>query len=212
MRASLLFAFALSLLAAGWAAPARASLVLALDLPAMVSRADHVAVVDVASVKSDWDANHEQILTTIDLVVVESWKGGAAPGSHMRVVQPGGTVGDLTQIIHGMTRFVPGERAVVFLAGSPGHASVVGMAQGKRLVRRDAATGKLVVHVPDRAGATFIRNNPSSATTATSPVFEVRPRPLEDLRADVRALAAKPPMTPAAKPSTKPGTPTGGSK
>ena len=47
--------------------PAR-SLVLALDLPTMVTRADHVAVVDVASVKADWDANHEQILSTIDLV------------------------------------------------------------------------------------------------------------------------------------------------
>src|SRR5262249_23980147 len=96
------------------AVPARASLVLALDLQTMVSRADHVAVVDVASVKADWDARHEQILSTIDLVVVESWKGGAAPGSHLTVVQLGGTVGDLTQTVHGMTRFAPGERAVVF--------------------------------------------------------------------------------------------------
>ena len=109
----------LSALTVGIAASARASLVLALDLPAMVSRADHVAVVDVASVKADWDARHEQILTTIDLVVVESWKGGDAPASHMTIVQPGGTVGDLTQTIHGMTRFVPGERAVVFLSGRP---------------------------------------------------------------------------------------------
>jgi hypothetical protein len=219
MRASLRFVFAVSLLAAvvGRPTPARASLVLALDLQSMVSRADNVAVVDVASVKSDWDANHEQILTTIDLVVVESWKGGAAPASHLTVVQPGGTVGDLTQTIHGMTRFVPGERAVVFLAGRADRASVVGMAQGKRLVRRDEATGKLVVHVPDRAGATFIRNN---ATSTGSPVFDVHPRPLEDLRADVRALAAKPAATPGTKPATKlptqtpakPAPPTGGSK
>src|SRR4029079_17860668 len=120
-----------------------------LDLPTMVSRAEHVAVVDVASVKADWDAQHEQILTTIDLVVVESWKGGDAPSSHLTVVQPGGTVGDLTQTIHGMTRFVPGERAVVFLAGRAERASVVGMAQGKRLARRDTASGKLFVHAPD---------------------------------------------------------------
>ena len=132
----------------------------------MVTRADHVAVVDVASVKADWDASHEQILTTIDLVVVESWKGSDAPASHMTVVQPGGTVGDLTQTVHGMTHFVPGERAVVFLAGRPDRATVVGMAQGKRLVRRDAATGRFLVHAPDKAGATFIRSTQASDAVA----------------------------------------------
>src|SRR6185369_719004 len=160
MRAWVL-AVVLSLIS--FVSPVRASLVLALDLPTMVSRADHVAVVDVASVKADWDARHEQILSTIDLVVVDSWKGGAAPGSHLTVVQLGGTVGDLTQTVHGMTRFVPGERAVVFLTGRADHASVVGMAQGKRQVRRDIASGRLFVHAPDRAGATFIRTTPASS-------------------------------------------------
>jgi hypothetical protein len=211
MRAPHRLAFAASLLTVGiigtigWPAPARASLVLALDLPTMVSRADHVAVVDVASVKSDWDANHEQILTTIDLVVVESWKGADAPASHMKIVQPGGTVGDLTQTIHGMTRFVPGERAVVFLSGRPDRATVVGMAQGKRIVRRDDATGRFLVHAPDRAGATFIRSTPASTP---SPVFELHARPLDDLRADVRALSAQP----AAPASGKPRPPTGGTR
>ena len=194
MRARFAFlASSLLLLALGWAEPARASLVLALDLPTMVSRADHVAVVDVASVKADWDAPHEQILTTIDLVVVESWKGGAAVGSHFTVVQPGGTVGDLTQVVHGMTRFVPGERAVVFLSGRSDHAHVVGMAQGKRLVRRDSASGRFIVHAPDKAGATFIRTTPASGT---APVFETRARPLDELRVDVRNLATKPGTTP----------------
>jgi hypothetical protein len=205
MRRSLGLLFTASLLTVGIPASAHASLVLALDLPTMVSRADHVAVVDVASVKADWDARHEQILTTIDLVVVESWKGGAAPGSHVTIVQPGGTVGDLTQTIHGMTRFTPGERAVVFLSGRAERATVVGMAQGKRLVRRDGATGRFFVHAPDKAGATFIR---STQATTPSPVFDAHARPLEDLRTDVRALAARPATTPGAKP----GTPTGGTR
>jgi len=200
MRASLAAAAALSIL--GAAATARASLVLALDLPTMVARAEHVAVVDVQSVKSGWDANHEQILSTIDLTVVESWKGGAAPGSHLTVVQIGGTVGDLTQTVHGMTRFVPGERAVVFLTGRADHASVVGMAQGKRQVRRDIASGRLFVHAPDRAGATFIRTTPASTT---APVFEIRARPLDDLRSEVLGLTAK-----GVKTEAKPGTPPAG--
>src|SRR5262249_28741779 len=116
-------------------------------------------------------------------------------------VQLGGTVGDLTQTVFGMTRFVTGERAVVFLAGRADHASVVGMAQGKRQVRRDAATGRYVVHVPERAGATFIRTTPASAT---APVCEVHAGPLDDLRADVRNLAART--------GTTPGTPAGGTR
>jgi hypothetical protein len=202
--------FALPLLC--WASPVRASLVLALDLPTLVTRADHVAVVEVASVKANWDANHEQILSTIDLVVVESWKGDDAPASHITVVQPGGTVGDLTQTVHGMTRFVVGERAVVFLAGRPERANVVGMAQGKRLVRRDAGTGRMVVHAPDRAGATFLRTTPASST---APVFDLHARPLDDLRADVRSLAAKVTPIGGAPGSTtgrKPGAPTGGAR
>jgi hypothetical protein len=79
------------------------------------------------------------------------------------------------------------------------------MAQGKRLVRRDEATGRLVVHAPDKAGATFIRN---PQTIQPSPVFEQRVRPLEDLRTDVRSLAAKPASTP----GSKPGAPTGGTR
>jgi hypothetical protein len=165
-----------------------ASLVLALDLETMVARASNVAVVDVMSVTAAWDERHEQILSTITLTVVESWMGTAAPATRLVVVQPGGSVGDIIQTVHGMTQFSPGERAVVFLQGPPERAHVVGMAQGKRLVRRDSTSGRFLVHAPDRAGATFVRTTPASGT---SPVFDMRARPLEDLRADVRTLAAK---------------------
>ena len=165
-----------------------ASLVLALDLQTMVSRADNVAVVDVVSVTAAWDERHEQILSTVTLTVVESWKGTAAPATQLVVVQPGGSVGDIVQTVFGMTRFSPGERAVVFLQGAAARAHVVGMAQGKRLVRRDETSGRFLVHAPDRAGAMFVRTTPASGT---SPVFDMRARPLEDLRADVRALAVK---------------------
>jgi hypothetical protein len=181
---------ALLIAAAAIAFPGRspASLVVALDLETMVARASNVAVVDVMSVTAAWDERHEQILSTITLTVVESWKGPAAPATRMVVVQPGGSVGDIVQTVHGMTRFSPGERAVVFLQGTAERAHVVGMAQGKRLVRRDATSGRFLVHAPDRAGATFVRTAPASGT---SPVFDMRARPLEDLRTDVRALAAK---------------------
>jgi len=179
---SLIVVFGL-LLGAG---SALASLVVAMDLPTMVERADHVAVVDVMSVKSAWDERHERILTTIDLSVVEAWKGTATPASHVSLVQKGGTVGDTTMTVFGMSQFTTGERALVFLAGPLEHARVVGMAQGKRIVKKDLSTGRWMVKVPDRSGAAFVRPNP----TARSPVFETRARTIEDLRAEIKALAA----------------------
>src|SRR4051794_36092267 len=61
--------------------PARASIVMALDLPDLVQQADQIALVDVLSQHADWDSKHERILSTIELRVVERWKGnGSAPG------------------------------------------------------------------------------------------------------------------------------------
>jgi len=161
--------------------PASASLILALDLPTLVTRADQISVVDVVSTKAAWNAEHDRIVTTIDVAVVDCWKGAAAPGSHVQIVQAGGTVGELTMRIDGMPHFAPGERALLFLRGTAERASVVGMAQGKRPVRRE--TGRWMVSAPDRGGADFVRTTPASGS-----IFTARPRPLEDLRSDVRAL------------------------
>jgi hypothetical protein len=74
----------------------------------------------------------------------------------------------------------------VFLVGPLDHARVVGMSQGKRIVKKDVTTGRWMVNVPDRAGAAFVRPNPG----APSPVFETRARTIEDLRAEIKGLAA----------------------
>ena len=161
---------------------ASASLILALDLPTLVTRSDQISVVDVVSTKADWNAEHDRIVTTIDVTVVDCWKGAATPGSHVQIVQAGGTVGELTMRIEGMPHFQRGERALLFLRGKAEHASVVGMAQGKRPVTRE--TGRWMVSAHDRSDADFVRTTPASAS-----IFTVRPRPLEDLRSDVRALA-----------------------
>jgi hypothetical protein len=170
------------------APPARASLVVALDMPTMVQRADHIAVVDVGKISMAWDETHEHIFTTIELSVVETMKGPLKPAAHLALVQPGGTVGDISMKVYGMTPFSTGERALVFLRGAPDGASVVGMSQGKRAVRRDATTGQWMVHVPDQAGASFVRTTPASTPL---PIFEMRARPLDELRLDIQRLVGK---------------------
>ncbi|HSS38094.1 MAG TPA: hypothetical protein VLT58_04940 [Polyangia bacterium] len=170
-------------------APARATLVVALDLPGMVERAERIAVVDVVSVQAAWNARHERITTAIQLQVVDGWKGGLPPGTRLTVLQPGGTVGDITTTVDGMPRFVPGERTLVFLHGPADRATVVGLTQGKRPLRRDPRSGRWMVRGPDRAGADFIRLRPTTPAPGTA-VIDSRERPLEELRAQVQALAA----------------------
>jgi len=125
-----------SFLLGALAPAAEASLVLALDTNELTKRADHIAVADVVSVKSDWDERHAKIHTTIELSVVESWKGGAQPASHITIVQPGGTVGDIAMVVFGLSQSVPGERALFFLRGKPSAAGDIRSVSGKYIRAR----------------------------------------------------------------------------
>jgi hypothetical protein len=174
-------------LAVGAAGGASATLLMALDLPTMVGRADRIAVVDVVSVTPAWNARHDRISTTIQLSVVDCWKGELPAGALLTVQQPGGTVGDITTIVDGMPHFTPGERALVFLHGPTDRATVVGMTQGKRPLRRDPSSGRWMVAAPDRSGADFVRPR----TPVAAPVIETRVRPLDAVRTEIRALAAE---------------------
>src|SRR6266700_3066844 len=171
---------------------AEASLVLALDTNELTKRADHIAVADVVSVKSEWDQGHKKIHTTIDLSVVESWKGGAQPASHITVVQPGGTVGDIAMVVFGLSQFVPGERALFFLRGQATGAAVVGMAQGKRQMHREIPTGKWIIDRADYSGLGRVPlKTPASGVTVTaSPAIDdgAAPQPLDDMRERIRTI------------------------
>jgi hypothetical protein len=180
------------------AAPAAASIVQALELPDLVQKADHIAVVDVVSLRSEWDAKHEQIFSTVDLKVVERWKGPGQPAEgHLTVIQPGGTVGDLTMTVTGLTSFTPGERAVVFLRGNADNARLLGLSQGKRPMQFDNGAGTWLIKQAPHRDLTLVKgkakgeNTPSGTSKPTLNLVQpARPQPtaLEDFRAEVRAL------------------------
>jgi len=177
---------------------AHATVAVALSLGDLVHDADHVVVADVVSAKSAWDARHETIVTTIELAVVESWKGDTAPAEHIAFDQPGGTVGDITMTVAGLSTFKPGERAVMFLrdvaripgkvgnggvapapAGDGGLASsvkrraltVVGLAQGKRAMEAVPADDKAPSGAHDGKGSVrrWMVHPPTLAGLATVP-------------------------------------------
>jgi hypothetical protein len=225
-RVAAIAAFSLALVTGGPAliAPgagtgiARASILMALDLPDLVQQSEHIAVVEVTSVHAAWDERHERIYSTIELKVMESWKAGAAeagnPVDHLTIVQPGGTVGDISMTVTGLGTFAAGERSLVFLRGPANHAQVVGMTQGKRPLRFEATSKRWLVSPPDLRSATLVKppaklpvTTPAKTTTPpvqapvparpavvaatptdTARTVPARDLPLDELRTEVRKL------------------------
>jgi hypothetical protein len=54
---------------------AMASLMRAMDLSELTANADQIVVVDVLSTESAWDGGHRNIYSTVEIKVLESWKG-----------------------------------------------------------------------------------------------------------------------------------------
>ncbi len=169
----------------GAVTPAGASLVLALDLPAMTAEADRVVVGDVMSAASVWSDRGRVILTTIKINVVEIWKGEMPATRTLTIVQTGGSVGNIEMKVHGQATFSVGQRAVLFLRSSgpaSESGSLVGLGQGKRLLSQDF-TGRWMAGAPDRSAAVTLEAGGGMRPAAPEQVM-----PLEDLRRRVRAL------------------------
>lgn len=172
--------------------PAAASLVEAMDLAALTTAARRIVVGEVLSVSSAWDAERKRIYTTTVVRVAESWKGPGAPGTQLKVVQLGGSVGDIEMRVHGLSSFEVGERAVLFLGlppgGDPATAGhyLVGLGQGKRPLRFDAPARRWLVDGGDRSAA-FVRGVRGEIQPAASePAL-----PLDELRTRVRKLVSR---------------------
>jgi hypothetical protein len=168
----------------GVAAPAMASMALALDATALAKNADRVVVAEVLSVATAWDAGRTTILSTIELQVEETLK---APRDQKKVrrlsiVQVGGTLDGIVMQVPGQASFEKGERAVFFLKGDARESRVVGLGQGKRPLRFDAAARAWMVEPGDRSAAVQMdregRFQPAGPDQAL---------PLDVLRAQLRA-------------------------
>jgi hypothetical protein len=184
-------AFAFGALGVTFARPALASLVVAMDVDELTRRADRIVVGEILSVESAWDERHERIVSTIDVAVADVWKGSMPDGGRLRIVQPGGTVGDVEMRVHGLPFFAAGERAVLFLRsdkplGTTVRHALVGLGQGRRLLRAEPTTGRWLADPPDQSAAVSIDKGmfrPAPPEPAV-PVEQLR----EHVRQRVRAL------------------------
>lgn len=116
--------------------------------------AESALIVDgkVTGVRSYWNADRSRISTEVTVAVGETYKGTGA--ATVRVVQPGGVVGNVRMTAHGALSWRRGEDVLLFLEPSvPGAFQVAGFSQGKFAVERDARTGRAFVLASSAAEA-----------------------------------------------------------
>jgi hypothetical protein len=167
--------------------PARATTVLAADLPELAHGADAVIHGTVRRMESRWSGDGRRIVTDVEIQVSEALKG--QPGATVLVTQPGGQVGDIGQVVQGLATFKQGEEVVLFLERrGPRAFRVAGMTQGKYQVQR-SADGTQVLAVPEPSGDTLLLDPATRQPTASTH----RALPLPELKAAIRTALQQPP-------------------
>lgn len=168
-----------ALLGAVLAWPALATTMVAVDVPTLSQKAQSIVIGRVTQVASRWTSDKSRVVTDIEVVVTETLKGAAA--DKVLLVQTGGTVDDVRQVVHGMPSFTAGEEVFLFL--EPRGASrfaTVGMAQGKFQIRRSSAADAWVEPAPELAGSLLDTATGQRLDTQTHPIT------LEELKRQVR--------------------------
>ncbi|WP_342381094.1 hypothetical protein NVS55_15600 [Myxococcus stipitatus] len=162
------------------ALPAAATTQLRMDLSQLSLQSDAVVHGVVRRVESRWAGDGQRIVTDVEVEVVEPLKG--QPGGTVLLTQPGGEVGDIGQVVHGLASFKTGEEVVLFLRKRGAKAfRLSGQAQGKYQVQR-GEVGKPAMAVPEPTEALLLDPVTRQPTASVE-----KPRTLEDLKAAIRA-------------------------
>jgi hypothetical protein len=166
--------------------PTAATTMLRIELSELAQTADTVVHGTVRRMESRWSGDRTRIVTDVEIQVSETLKGQA--GSTVVVIQPGGRVGDIGQVVHGLASFTEGEEVVVFLERRGASAfRVTGMAQGKYQVRR-SADERSVLAVPENTGDTLLLDPATRQPTATAQ----RTLTLDELKAAIKTALQQP--------------------
>lgn len=176
------------------ALPVLATTMVALDVPGLTKASDVVVRAHVKQSQARWTQDRRRIITDTELQIVEVLKGNAS--GTIVVMQPGGEIGDLGQVVHGTATFAPGEEVVVFLEGRGDRFTVTGMTQGKFHVDRSAAAPTAAAD-PD-GDSLLVDPKTHQPVAATAKVY-----PLDELTRLVRSSVGTLPVEPTGKPTVK---------
>jgi hypothetical protein len=172
----------------------QAATLLALSLPELVSASDQVVVARAVAQSSRYREGGDRVIVTdVELRVVESLKGSAKPGATLVVTHLGGAVGNLGLNVPGEARFPQDRSVIVFLERSPKSSDlhelhVVGMSQGVLPIVGDGQSAQVLPANGD--GQLLSRDSEGKLRPGKQAL--TAPRPLRDLIAEIRRLAAEP--------------------
>lgn len=167
---------ALSLPASAWATQ-----VIGLDVKGLTDGSDAIVVGRVVRADSRWTRDGRLIVTEVEVTVAEALKG--SPAKSVVILQPGGVVGDVGQVVSGLARFGVGDEVLVFLERQGRRTFLVtGLAQGKFRIER-TSDGTQAFAVPDDVGEAALVD-PLTRAPMRSPL---RPMALEDLKREIAA-------------------------
>lgn len=159
-------------------ASAQAAVLVAMDLPELVSQSDLI-VVGSATKQSSRYVN-KLIVTDVTLAVSSTLKGSAKDS--VVVTHLGGSVGEVGLNVPGAAAFKLGENVVVFLRRVPsGDWNVVGMSQGSMKI-----SGEEVL--PGGVGAELMERDPEGRLRELK--TPAAPRALPDLLGEIRRLVS----------------------
>src|SRR5438552_17863553 len=116
------------------ALPARATMMVPLDLQGLVDRAERIVHARVETQVARWTASHDAIYTEVTLRVLQPVKGAMRAGDVVTLRREGGVVDGIGMRVQGAAVFEAGEEVVVFLERRGAALWTVAMAQGKMRV------------------------------------------------------------------------------
>lgn len=116
-----------------------------LTTEALAGQAEVVAVGRVSSLVPQWNEDHSRIFTRVTLSVDQYIKGGSA-GQPLTLLVPGGEVDGVGELYSHTAVFQSDESVLVFAQKDrEGNYRVSAGQQGKYTVKRDDASGRLMV-------------------------------------------------------------------
>ena len=87
--------------------------------------ADYIVEGTVTFVESRWNEENTGIFTYSDLTVATYIKGTPLPVNTFQIVTPGGTVGDITQVVEDQPIFHEGRKVRLYLENVNGEFSII---------------------------------------------------------------------------------------
>lgn len=165
---------------------AHATTVLKMPLQQLTKSSGSVVTGTIVDQETKWDATGKNLITYSTLKVEEVVRGNDQSRT-IKIAQPGGTLGDVVQVVHGMQLLRLNQSFLLFLEkdGTSPARKVTGFTQGIYHIRRDSS-GTLMAVPSSGSNLEYYSKGVSGKLTESSD--DRQARPLNDMLQSIRAV------------------------